>query len=88
MCLCLFQRKEETGGNTNTSGCGPHILGVADEKKKTRKENLFNSRRYSSSSLFIFQDLKEWRRGQRKSRTIYTLKVAFLFLSIRRKSLT
>jgi hypothetical protein len=57
---------------------GASILGVADEKH--RKENLFNSRRYSSLlSLFIFQDLKEWR-AKKKSRTICTLKVAFFVI--------
>lgn len=61
VCVRLFRRKEETGGNTNTSACmgGAYILGVADEKNNEKK--IYSILAVIHLSLFIFQDLKEWR---------------------------
>lgn len=86
-CVCASVSKKRRNGRKHKHirlHGGAYILGVADEKNTEKK--IYSILAVIHLSLFIFQDLKEWR-AKKKSRTICTQSRVFFLLSIRRKSL-
>jgi hypothetical protein len=75
VCVCFKEKKREET-QTHPVAWGP--LSWELRMKNTEKK-IYSILAIIHLSLFIFQDLKEWR-AKKKSRTICTLKVAFFVI--------